>query len=130
MGRFDGKNTATLQKSHSATVAFSPNGKILASGSDDGIKLWDVATGKNTATLRQGTRVWGVSIAFSPDGKTLAIGMGGIELWDVETKRRIATRHGHGSGPSVMFSPDGKTLASGSRDGTALLWNVSELIDN
>ena len=67
-------------------VAFSPDGKTPASGGffNEGIKLWDVATGKNTATLKGHTNhVY--SVAFSPDGKTLASGSAdrSIKLWDV-----------------------------------------------
>ena len=52
-------------------VAFSPDGKTLASGSvDESIKLWDVASGKNTAMLKGHTHIVR-SVAFSPDGKTL-----------------------------------------------------------
>ena len=74
------------------SVAFSPGGQILASGSADGaVKLWDAASGKSTATLRGHTdRVW--SVAFSPDGKTLASGAGrmdkSIKLWDVPAAKQ------------------------------------------
>ena len=69
------------------SVAYSPDGKTLASAGDDGtVKLWEGATGKEQATLRGHSReVW--SVAYSPDGKTLASGSwdGTVKLWDVTT---------------------------------------------
>ena len=72
-------------------------------------------------------------IAFSPDGTKLAIGTGTgnnmVELWDVSTRKHIATFPGHiGKVSSVAFSPDGTKLASGSFDGTVLLWDVPKSI--
>ena len=98
-------------------VAFSADGKTLASGSwDQTIKLWDAAAGTVLRTLSGHTG--GVcSVAFSADGKTLASGSedGTIKLWDAATGTLLRTVSGHTSGvSSVTFSPDGKTLASGS----------------
>ena len=73
------------------SVAFSPDGKILAVGSDYGmVKLWDMATSANTATFE--AHIYGVeSIAFSPDGKTpLPLNLYSIELWDVATSTNVA----------------------------------------
>src|SRR5438309_1868007 len=83
------KLRATLQghKSMVFSVAYSPDGKTLASGSNDAtIRLWDVATGKERATL-QGHKDLVRSVAYSPDGKTLASGSNDatIRLWDVAT---------------------------------------------
>ena len=108
-----------------SSVAFSPDERTLASGSYDGIKLWDVATQQNIATLGAN---WVYSVSFSPDGRALAsgLGSGAVNLWDVATQQNIATLEGHtGAVNSVAFSPDGTTLASGSWDGTVKLWDVA-----
>ncbi len=108
-------------------IAFSPDGKTLASGSEDKtVRLWDVETGAQRTTLSGHTDGVGC-IAFSPDGKTLASGSADktVRLWDVATSTERATL----SGPTdrvtcIAFSPNGKTLASGSRDQIIWLWNV------
>ena len=100
------------------SLAFSPDGKVLASGSkSQTIKLWDAATGQEQATL-QGHMKPVFSLAFSPDGKLLASGSGDktIKIWNTATRKKQITLNALGSVESMMFSPDGKTLAFSNRD--------------
>ncbi|KAB8238710.1 WD40-repeat-containing domain protein [Aspergillus alliaceus] len=109
------------------TVAFSPDGSTLASGSaDTTIKVWDVNTGKELQTLTGHSNMV-MSVAFSPDGSILASGSADttLELWDVKAGKKLQTLVGHSDQViSVAFSPDGSTLASGSADTTLILWDV------
>ena len=107
------------------SVAFSPDGSRLASGSwDRTVNLWDVATERQIATFSAGIELGVFSVAFSPDGKILAIAAYQLSLWDVATERRIATLPG-GQPTSVAFSPDGKKLAVGTWDLTVEVWDVA-----
>ena len=98
------------------SIAFSPDGKILASGGDDNeVHLWNVSTGARLSTFKGHTqRVNGV--AFSPDGRTLASGSEDhtLRLWDIATGSHKKYKL---SGPvtSVAFSIDGKTFAAGAK---------------
>ena len=112
------------------SIAFSPNGKMLASASDDNtIILWDLSTGKPIGQPLIGHTNGVNSIDFSPDGKTLASGSDDktIIIWDVATGKPTGQPLiGHTDVIySVAFSPDGKTLASGSVDKTIVLWDVA-----
>src|SRR5579859_2190353 len=114
-----------------ASVKFSPDGKLLAVGGYQEVRLVDPGTGKEIATL-SGHADYVRSIAFSPDGKMLAAAggppqrWGEIKIWDVLSHQLIKTMQGHRDCIySVAWSPDGKLIASGSYDKMVKLWNVA-----
>ncbi len=124
-----------------SSVAFSPDGKRLASGSgtwdatkrafvSGEVKLWDAQTGQEMLTLKGHTAMV-VSVAFSPDGKRLASGSGDdinrypprpgeVKVWDAQTGQELLSLQG---GRSVAYSPDGKRLASASAAGVKV-WDA------
>ncbi|OQV00791.1 WD domain-containing protein [Cladophialophora immunda] len=111
-----------------SAVAFSPDGSLLASGSDDRtVRLWDAATGQQRQTLEGHTnRV--CAVAFSPDGSILASSSSDhtVRLWDAATGQQRQTLEDHTDSVSaVAFSPDGSLLASGSDDRTVRLWDAA-----
>ena len=124
------KRTSLKHSGWVESVAFSPNGKTLASGGGDDegfVTLWDVLHNRRINTL-SGHRGIVESVAFSPDGQLLASASRDktIKLWDIDGQhvRNVPTEHSsvvH----AVAFSPDGDTLASSSRDKTIKLFEVS-----
>src|SRR5215204_4785829 len=113
-------------------VAFSPDGKLIASTSDDKtVRLWDVASGEPHGEPLKGHTNWVLDVAFSPDGKLLATASwdSSVRLWDVASGKQLGEPlKGHTEAVyGVAFSPDGKLLASAGEDdenGTVRLWDV------
>jgi Tol biopolymer transport system component len=110
------------------TLAVSPDGKTVASGSwDKTIRLWDISTGKEIRSL-QGHHDRVNALAFSPEGKVLASASFDetVRLWDSATGKQVRTLQGHRHWVlSLAYSPDGKMLVSGSEDKTITLWDAS-----
>jgi len=119
-----------------ALVAYSPDGKHLATGNQianpTGIQIWDTATDSTTLTLKgSGTAEGG--FAYSPDGKHLASGSsvdgtsdGTVKIWDTATGDNTLTLFGHKDKVnSVAYRADGKQLASASNDGTVKVWDMA-----
>jgi WD40 repeat protein len=122
------KNELQTFKGHSdwvSSVAFSPNGNTIATGSHDNtVKLWSL-DGRGIQTFT-GHSSYVTSVAFSPDGKSIATGSGdgNVKLWSLDG-REIQTFTGHSSYvTSVAFSPDGKSIATSSGDRNVKLWSL------
>ncbi|OJK02214.1 hypothetical protein ASPACDRAFT_1879572, partial [Aspergillus aculeatus ATCC 16872] len=137
-----------------SSVSFSPDGRLIASGSDDwSVCLWETATGMLQQTLMghssgvtsvdfspndglllvsgssdDTVRVWETATAFSPNGQLLASGSYDktVRLWDTATGMLLQTLEGHLDWvSSVAFSPDSQLIASSSQDKTVRLWSIA-----
>lgn len=110
------------------SVAFSPDGQLLASASlDRSIKLWNAHTGQCRHTLH-GHQSWVWAVAFHPQGQWLASASYDhtVKLWDVTTGECLRTLEGHTSSVlAIAFSPDGTRLASGGYEQMIKLWDVT-----
>ena len=129
-----------MEKVYIRSLAFSPDGRTLATGntgsiSSGVIRLWDVTSGKNSATFNGSTELGQIgisgiySVQFSPDGKILASGHEDnlIRIWNAASGSISTTFEADADDRiySVAFSHQGKTLASGGKSGTIKLWDVA-----
>ena len=109
---------------HGRSIAYSPDGTLIASGAED-ILLWDAATLRKVARFEHPAIVW--NVAFSPDGRWLVSthGDGAVLVWDIAERERVANLSEHSRAVrAVAFAADGKRVASAGEDRTLTVWDV------
>ena len=129
----------------SSTTPPSPDGRFLGVCSeknpddkgrlDPTIHVWELASGREVATLKSHQETDFQCLAFSPGGRLLVSGSGAddattdaaVRLWDLATGHELRRFVGHlAKVNAVAFSPDGRSVISGSADATAIVWDVSD----
>lgn len=130
-GRLPRIEPAVEVKPQIFSLAYHPDGRLLAAGRHGGVALIDAVTGQ-TLALMDGLADIARAVAFSPDGRLLAAGggyaqQGGeVKIWNVAERREVNTIEGHGDTiQALAFSPDGEMLATASYDKTIKLWDVA-----
>ncbi len=112
------------------SVAVTPDGKYIVSGSDDQtVRVWELATGQEVRRFRAGLLSAVKTLAVTPDGKYVVSGMdinGTVRLWELATGKVVRRFRGHRVGVnSVAVTPHGRYVVSGGWDGTVRLWELA-----